>query len=111
MTFSKETDLARPAGPGEEEVPARTLTDDFLELRVGRVQQSVRLERLSETLPGDVFFIIGAPDRVYLRSPREPRWDDDYFFIEMEDDCWRKIEHVGTGDPRQRVMVIHNTRE
>lgn len=89
----------------------RTLTDDFLELRVGAVRQGIHLERLSETLPGDVFFLVGNPGRVYMRSVREPRWDDDHFFIEMEGDAWRKLGHVGTGDPRQRVMVLHNTRE
>ncbi len=87
----------------------RTLADDFADLRVGAVRQGVHLSRLELTEPGDVFYVLGTPETVWMRSPREPRWADDHLFIEMGGDAWRKMEVVG--GPRARVMVIHNTRE
>lgn len=75
------------------------------------LHRRVRLEVLGLTQPGDVFYLVADPSRVYLHSPAEPRWNDDHRFIEMEDDVWRQMAHVGTGDPGQHVVILHNVRK
>jgi hypothetical protein len=79
--------------------------------RMEAVRARLRLEVLERTEPGDVFYLITDPSRVYLRSPRESRWPDDHRFTEMEDDVWRQMLHVGDGGPAQVVVVLHNIRK
>lgn len=67
-----------------------------------------KVATLGETVPGDVFYLAADPSRVYARSPQAPRDREDYSFIEMEDDVWRKLQDVGDGDPYQVVVVVHN---
>jgi hypothetical protein len=53
---------------------------------------------------GDVFFLVSDPATVIERG-------DVSGFMLLGDEVWRELEHVGTGEPSQRVIVIHNTRK
>lgn len=86
-----------------------TIADGLNGLRIGSVQQGVHLTTLERTKPGDVFFVLGAPETVYMRYDGA-KWSPDYPFTSMGDEVWYPISHVGDGDPRQRVLVLHNTR-
>lgn len=83
-----------------------TIADGLNGLRIGSVQQGVHLTTLELTEPGDVFFLLSDPGHVIGRFEVAR----DYPFLYLGDDVWRAVGRVGNGDPKQRVMVLHNTR-
>jgi hypothetical protein len=69
----------------------------------------VRLSVLGSTADGDVFYLVSDTATVWTIRPS--RYGDKYMFLAMEADVWRTIEHVGTGERGQRVVILHNTRK
>jgi hypothetical protein len=79
---------------------------------VSEAQGEVALTVLGKTGPGDVFYLVDDPATVILHyDGNDLRAADDYPFMYMGDEIWHGVEAVGTGDLRQRVVVIHNTRK
>lgn len=87
----------------------RTFADDFAELRPDEVRRGVHLARLEEVEPGDVFYVLGKPAVVWFRDRPDGGYDGYTFTALAQEDSWCTQNEVG--DPRQRVMVLHNTRE
>jgi hypothetical protein len=69
----------------------------------------VRLSVLGKTEDGDIFYLVSDPASVFLRGTS--RVTEKHMFLMLEDDAYRTLEHVGTGEPGQRVVVLHNTRK
>lgn len=95
-----------PREAGCREVVTRTFADDFAELRPDEVRRGVHLARLEQVEPGDVFYLLGKPGEVWARD--NVTGGDTYMFVMPGDDRWFRAGDVG--DPRARVMVLHNTR-
>jgi hypothetical protein len=66
----------------------------------------LEVKTLGETVPGDVFYLAADPSFVWERC--EVHAGDDYCFITTGSECWDRLEDVGTGDPYQAVVVVHN---
>lgn len=83
----------------------RTFADDFAELRPDEVRRGVHLARLEQVEPGDVFYVLADPSRVLWKQYPDAH---EYPYRTLGDELFMSIEAVG--DPRARVMVLHNTR-
>lgn len=68
----------------------------------------VRLDTLERTEPGDVFYLMADPSRVYMREASRFLIES---FLELGDEVWRAMQHVGTGNPAQVVVILHNTQK
>lgn len=66
-----------------------------------RTKALTGLSRLADTEDGAVFYLVSDPAVVVTRNGG--------WFQYFGDDVWRELEHAGTGDPGQRVIVLHNT--
>lgn len=77
--------------------------------RMEELYGRVHLQTLGRTEPGDVFYLLAQPSLVWENCPIDN--DDAYRFITTGVDCWRRSAAVGTGDPGQLVVVLHNTRK
>lgn len=69
----------------------------------------IRETTLDDTEAGDVFFLLADPTVTWVRDPADD--EDAYAFITPGDDQWWLMDGIGTGDPGQPVIVIHNTRK
>jgi hypothetical protein len=77
-------------------------------LGIVRLAQSrVMLATLDTTEPGDVFYLVSDPATVWQRVYPSAH---EYPFVQFGFDMWHAVDAVGTGDPRQRVVVVHNTK-
>jgi hypothetical protein len=80
----------------------------YEELNVTAVRQRIGLSVLGDTEPGDVFYLVNQPAAVFWRAAAIA---DGYEFRGFTDDTWRRVEDIGTADPRQRVVILYNTRK
>jgi hypothetical protein len=76
--------------------------------RLTDVAARVHLTTLELTKDGDVFYLVAEPGYVWENCPM--RSDRDYRFITTGTDMWNRMKDIGDGDPKQSVVVIHNTR-
>jgi hypothetical protein len=79
------------------------------ELNMNEARRRVVLSVLGEVKPGDVFYRTADPATIWHCNPS--RVTDKYMFLALGADAYRTIGHVGDGDPKQRVIIIHNTKE
>ncbi|HEY1705567.1 MAG TPA: hypothetical protein VGG75_38265 [Trebonia sp.] len=78
------------------------------ELNVNAARALVALSTLGEVQPGDVFYLVSDPSAVWFRDIPDGGYDG-YAFTSFAADSWRTAGEVGTGDLRQRVVILHNT--
>jgi hypothetical protein len=71
------------------------------------VRARVHLSVLGATEDGDVFYLAGDP----LRMLERENDGGPYNFRRFGDEIWSRLEDIGTGDPKQRVVVLHNTQK
>jgi hypothetical protein len=72
---------------------------------VAAVQKQVHLAVLGDLVPGDVFYLTGTPYRVWWFNATVK----DFPFTHLGSEIWCAQDQVG--EPRQRVVVLHNTRQ
>lgn len=70
------------------------------------LRSRVTLERLGQTVPGDVFYLVSDPTTVWLRYD-----NSDAPFQAVGTDLWFGMDAVGTGDDRQRIVRLHSVIE
>ena len=75
--------------------------------RLTEVASRIHLTTVELTKDGDVFYLVAEPGYVWARS--RSRVTDEHVFLMLGGDAWRTLKHVGTGDPKQSVVVLHNT--
>lgn len=76
--------------------------------RLNDVAARIHLTTVELTKEGDIFYLIADPGHVWERS--RSRVTDEHMFLVLGGDAWRTVKHVGDGDLKQSVVVIHNTR-
>lgn len=74
---------------------------------MNEARRRVVLSTVGDVRDGDVFYLVSDPSRVWRF--RTVIWD--YPYQRLGIDTWFRLEEVGDGDPKQRVIIIHNTKE
>ena len=74
--------------------------------RLTEVSARIHLARLADTEVGDVFYLADDPETVWLHGDT----DMEQCFACPGNDTWF-TRHIFGGDPKQTVVVIHNTRK
>lgn len=69
------------------------------------VQKQVHLAVLGDLVPGDVFYLTDVPYLVWWFSAAVK----DFPFTHLGSEIWCTQDQIG--EPRQRVVVLHNTRQ
>jgi hypothetical protein len=75
------------------------------ELNMAEARRRVVLSVLGDTEPGDVFYLADDPECVWWREA------ESCGYLRFDNECWFSMDDIGSGEPRQRVIVIHNTRK
>ena len=81
------------------------------ELNMAEARRRVVLSVLGDIEPGDVFYLVSNPEGVWMREEDPEFSSDSYDFGAIGNETWYQLADIGTGDPKQRVIVIHNTRK
>jgi hypothetical protein len=76
------------------------------ELNMNEARRRVVLSTVGDTVAGDVFYLVSDPAEVWLRVYPAAH---EYPFVKFGVDVWHSVETLG--DLRERVIIIHNTKE
>lgn len=85
----------------------------YEELNVTAVRQRIELSTLGAAEDGDIFYLADNPSAVYQRndSVYSASYPAVYVFQRLGAEPWYRADDIGTGDARQRVVILHNTRK
>lgn len=78
------------------------------ELNMEAARRRVRLAVLGDTRDGDVFYLVDTPFFVYRLNKAGAAAE--FEFQQIGSEQWLAQAGIGSGDARQRVVIIHNTR-
>jgi len=79
------------------------------DLNMNEARRRVVLSTLGDIEPGGVFYLVSNPGGVWTRE-EEPEFCGGYEYGATGNETWYRQQDIGSGDPRQRVIVVHNTK-